>query len=35
VVGELRTLREKLLRNDSGKYRAVSGVTPAWGTKLP
>src|SRR5207245_11247206 len=34
VVGELRILREKLLRHDSGKYRAI-GHTPARGTRLP
>jgi serine/threonine protein kinase len=33
VVGELRTLREKLLRRDTGKHR-ITG-TPPRGTNLP
>jgi len=35
VVGELRTLREKLLRRDTGRHRVLSGGTPPRGTNLP
>jgi serine/threonine protein kinase len=34
VVGELRTMRDKLIRRDTGRYRPVEH-TPARGTRMP